>query len=117
MTLVDLSDGRTNPMLLPSEPLGYANSTGGELGFMVMKGERYFEVLDYATLLHDQYTLRSPPLFLGVLPDLDTTDADEPPAWISQEYSLGRISFFDADDRSLDTLTGFELNSEIEVEE
>ncbi len=117
MTLVDLADGRTNTMHLPAEPLGYANATSGELGYMVMDGEQFFEVLDYRTLLHDQYTLRSPPVFLGVLPDPDTTDADEPPAWVSQEYPLGRISFFDADDGSFDTLTGFELNSEIEVEE
>ncbi|MCA9488284.1 MAG: YncE family protein [Myxococcales bacterium] len=116
MSLVDLSDFRSNPLLLPAEPLGYANSTSGHLGYMVMDGQQYFEVLNYDTLLHDQYSLRSPPVFLGVLPDLSPEDGEEPPAWISQEYPLGRISFFDSDDGSLDTLTGFELNSEIEVE-
>lgn len=116
MTLVDLTDFHSNPLLLPAEPLGYANSTSGHLGYMVMEGQQYFEVLNYDTLLHDQYGLRSPPVFLGVLPDLSPEDGDEPPAWISQEYPLGRISFFEPDDGSLETLTGFELNSEIEVE-
>jgi hypothetical protein len=53
-------------------------------------------------------------VFVGVLPDLDIADGDEPKAWVSQEHPLGRISFFDPDDTSLETITGFELNSEIE---
>ncbi|MEZ4239782.1 MAG: hypothetical protein R3F59_27215 [Myxococcota bacterium] len=115
LTLVDLADlARTNPLLLPAEPLAYANSTTGELGYFVMDGSPYFEVLDYVTLLHDQYVLPSIPSFLGVLPDLDPGDADEPPAWVSQDHPLGRISFFDPDEGSLETLTGFELNSGIE---
>ena len=50
----------------------------------------------------------------AVLPDLTLGDNDEPPAWVSQDHPLGRISFFDPDDASLETLTGFELNSGIE---
>jgi hypothetical protein len=33
---------------------------------------------------------------------------------VSQDHDLGRISFYDPDDDSLETLTGFELNSGIE---
>ncbi len=116
LTLVSLADFRSNPLLLPAEPLAFANSTSGELGYFAMHGEMLLEVLDYTTLLHDEIGLRSLPSFVGVLPDLVPDDGDEPPAWVSQEHDLGRISFFDPDEASLETLTGFELNSEIEEE-
>jgi hypothetical protein len=41
------------------------------------------------------------------LPDTNT-------AFVSQEHSLGRISFFNADEDALETITGFELNAAIE---
>ena len=34
--------------------------------------------------------------------------------WVSQDHELGRISFYDADAGTIDTITGFELNSEID---
>ena len=116
LTLVSLADYRSNPLLLPAEPLGYAHSTSGDLGYFAMFGEPLLEMLNYSTLLHEEIGLRSLPSFVGVLPDRAPDDGDEPPAWVSQEYELGRISFYDPDDASLETLTGFELNSEIEVE-
>lgn len=114
LTMMDLEDYRSNPLLLPGAPIGYANSTTGLRGYFVMEGSPFFEVLDYVTLLHEQYTLSSIPEYVGVLPDLAPGDGDEPPAWVSQQYDLGRISFFDPDDASLETLTGFELNAGIE---
>lgn len=114
LTLVDLDDFRTNPLKLPAEPIGYANSNNGNYGYFIMDGEPYLEVLVYDTLLYEQIELRSEPVYVGVLPDLDTGDGDEPPAWASQEHDLGRISFFDPDDGSVETITGFELNAEIE---
>jgi DNA-binding beta-propeller fold protein YncE len=116
LTLVSLLDFRSNPLLLPAEPLGYAHSTGGTFGYFAMFGEPLLERLDYTSLLHDEIGLRSLPSFVGVLPDVALGDGDEPPAWVSQEYELGRISFYDPDEGSLETLTGFELNAEIEVE-
>jgi len=41
---------------------------------------------------------------------LPTTDY----AFASQEHDLGRISFYDTDTEALETITGFELNGEIE---
>jgi hypothetical protein len=52
-------------------------------------------------------------VFVGVLPDL-VADADAPPAWVSQEHALGRITFYDPDDATPRTITGFALNGEIE---
>lgn len=114
LTLVDLADLRTNPLRLPAEPLAYSNGTDGTWGFFIMDGQPYLEVLDYGTLLHTEYALRSIPEFLGVLPDVTPGDGDAPAAWVSQEHPLGRLSFYDPDDNTLETLTGFELNSEID---
>ena len=37
----------------------------------------YLEVLRYDTLLYDQVVLKSNPVYVGVLPDLDIEDGDE----------------------------------------
>jgi hypothetical protein len=44
---------------------------------------------------------------VGVLPGQSV-------AWASQAHELGRLSFYDPDSTTLDTITGFELNSDIE---
>ncbi|NCG20366.1 MAG: hypothetical protein GWP91_15260 [Rhodobacterales bacterium] len=114
LTTVDLTDLRSNPLQLPAQPIGFANSTSGEAGYFIMDGENYLERIDYLTLLHDEITLKSPPVYVGVLPDADPTDGVESYAWVSQEHDLGRISFYDPSTSELETITGFELNSEIE---
>jgi hypothetical protein len=116
LTLVSLSDFRANPLRLPQEVTGFANANNGLHGYFIMKDTQLLEVLDFTTLLYDEVGLKSVPLFVGVLPDLDLEDADEPRAWASQQHDLGRISFYDPDDRSLETITGFELNGRIEEE-
>lgn len=107
LTMIDLSDFFSNPLLLPAEPTGYANTEDGETGFFVMDGEPYLEVLHYDSLLYDEVELKSEPVHLGVLPETRT-------AYISQDHDLGRISFYDVDDANLETITGFELNAGIQ---
>lgn len=107
LTLIDLGDFRQNPMLLPDEPSAYATSDDGRWGYFVMDGNNYLEVLDFQTLLYTEIGLKSPPVHLGVLPGGNT-------AWVSQDHTLGRLSFYEPSTDSLDTITGFELNSEIE---
>ncbi len=118
LTLIDLRDPTfSTPLALPAPPLAYTTSQSGALGYLVLEDERSLSVLDFATHIPTPVPIASPPVYLGVLPDLAPGDADEPPAWVSQEYSLGRITFWDPDTESEDTLTGFELNAGIEVEE
>ncbi len=107
LTLIDLSDLFSNPLRLPAEPTAYANTDDGARGFFIMDGQPFLEVLNYDTLLYDEVELKSDPVHIGVLPDSQILYA-------SQEHDLGRISFFDADSRQLQTITGFELNSGIE---
>ncbi len=107
LTMIDLSDFFANPLLLPAEPTGYADTADGETGFFVMDGESYLEILHYDSLLYDEVELKSSPVHLGVLPETRT-------AYISQEHDLGRISFYNVDDAELETITGFELNAGIQ---
>ena len=114
LTLLDLGDHRTNPLLLPAEPTGFANASDGAWGAFVMETQPYLEIVRYDTLLYEQIALPSLPVFVGVMPDLQPGDGDAPPAWVSQQHALGRIGLYDVDDASLETITGFELNSGIE---
>ncbi len=107
MTLLDMDDFRSNPMRLAAEPEAYAHADDGEHGFFIMEGENHLVVLDYGTLLPEDIELKSEPLHVGTLPTSDW-------AYASQEHDLGRISFYDSDSGALETITGFELNSEIE---
>ena len=107
LSLVELGTARANDYVLPGEPIGYAQSDDGAMGYLVMDGVPVLEVLDHGGLLLDELELKSDPVFLGTLPELGW-------AYISQEHELGRISFYDPDTDSLKTLTGFELNAGIE---
>lgn len=107
LTMLNLGDGRSNPLLLPAEPTAYAVTDDGDYGFFFMEGHELLEVLPFDTLLPEEISLPSLPVWLGALPGTDT-------AFVSQEHDLGRISFYEAGAGALDTLTGFELNSEIE---
>jgi DNA-binding beta-propeller fold protein YncE len=107
LTIVDLDSLFSSSLLLPSEATSFAHAADGETGFFIMEGEPYLEILDYSTLIHEQVVLKSLPVFMGALPETNT-------AFISQEHRLGRISFFDADTDELNTITGFELNADIE---
>jgi len=114
LTMVDLTDERTNPLLLPEEPIGYANAASGDLGYFIMEGQPLLEVLHYDSLLHEEVPLKSAPVYVGVMSDDSLLDGDEPSAWASQIHTLGRISFFEPDATTLETITGFELNAAIE---
>jgi len=72
-----------------------------------MDNQPYLEILNFDTLIHDEIQLKSNPVHLGTLLDTQT-------AYISQEHHLGRISFFHPEEFDLQTITGFELNANIE---
>jgi len=107
LTVTDLDDFRSNAIGIEGEPLGYANSDDGEHGFFVMDQVETLMMLEYSSLLYEAVELKSIPVHVGVLPDTSY-------AYVNQEHELGRLSFFDAETETLQTITGFELNSEIE---
>lgn len=107
LTLLALSDLRTNPLLLPGEPTDWAASDDGARAYFVMESQPWLEVVHFDTLLYDEIRLPSLPVFVGILPGADA------PTWVSQQHDLGRISFYEHGTGALETLTGFELNSAI----
>ncbi len=108
LSMIDVEDDFfTNPLLLAAEPIGYAHSQDGQRGFFIMEKERWLVDLDYETLLFESLELKSDPVYVGVVPESRL-------AWVSQAHDLGRLSFYDPDDGTMQTLTGFELNSGIE---
>jgi hypothetical protein len=107
MTLVDMRDFRSNPLVLAAEPTAYAHSADGHYGFFIMESQAWFQVLDYDTLMCDSLPLGSLPVHVGALPYSSF-------AYVSQDHDLGRISFYNTTDGSVQTMTGFELNAGIE---
>jgi len=108
LTLINVANpNQTNPLVLDAEPKAFAQSEDGRYGFLIMEESAFLEVLDYDTLIPQDVPLKSIPNYVGALPF--TTYA-----YASQEHPLGRISFYDTSEESLKTITGFELNSEIE---
>jgi len=107
LTLVELGGFFANPIRLPAEPVEQAVTGDGRFGFVILDGQSWLLQLDFASLIHENISLKSPAEHLGVMPGSDLV-------WVSQTHDLGRISFFDVDTAELQTVTGFELNSGIE---
>ena len=107
VTLMQTDGIGENRLLLPSEPTGYTMTDDNKWGFFILDGETLVEACSFTTLIPQLIDLPSEPVFVGTLPGHDV-------AWASQQHDLGRLSFYDAAADSLDTITGFELNSEIE---
>jgi DNA-binding beta-propeller fold protein YncE len=107
LSLVDMGDFFSSSYQLAAEPDSFASTPDGKIGFYTMKNQPYLELLNYETFVPSEIQLPSNPVHLGMLPDTNTS-------FVSQEHSLGRISFYNTDDEKLQTITGFELNSAIE---
>ena len=107
ISLVDMEDLFSSAYQLVSEPISFAHTPDGKLGFYTMENMPYLEILDYQTFVPNEIQLPSNPVHLGSLPDTNTV-------FVSQEHHLGRISFYNSDEEKLQTITGFELNSAIE---
>ena len=112
LTVVDLDTWLSNPVALESKPLRWASSDDGRWTLFAMENNRNVGVIDYSTRLVDDIVVPSQPVFLGMMP----SDAGLPEAvgWVSQEHELGRISFVQPEDLTVETVTGFELNSDID---
>ena len=107
LSLIDMNDLFSTAYKLVAEPTSFTSTPDGDIGFFIMEGQPYLEMLNYRTLVPSEVRLPSVPVHLGSLPDTNI-------AFVSQEHNLGRISFFDTDEGDLQTITGFELNSAID---
>ncbi len=112
LTVVNLETWLTNPVALESRPTKWTTSNDGRYSLFLMANNRNVGVVDYATRLVDDVIVPSVPVHVGMMPLEDT--AEDALGWVSQEHELGRISFMKPSDLSVETVTGFELNSAIE---
>ena len=112
LTVVDLNTWLTNPVALETRPTKWTTSNDGRYSLFIMENNRNVGVIDYATRLVDDIVVPSQPVHIGIMP-LET-DPEDALGWISQEHELGRISFVQPYDLSVETVTGFELNSNID---
>jgi DNA-binding beta-propeller fold protein YncE len=112
LTVVDLNTWLTNPVVLASKPLRWTTSNDGRYSLFVMENNRNVGVIDYRTRLVDDVLVPSIPVYIGIMP-LET-EPEDAVGWVSQQHELGRLSFVKPFDLSVQTVTGFELNSEID---
>ena len=99
-------------MVLASKPERWTTSNDGRYSLFVMENNRNVGVIDYRTRLVDDVLVPSIPVYIGIMP-LET-EPEEAVGWVSQQHELGRLSFVKPYDLSVQTVTGFELNSEID---
>jgi DNA-binding beta-propeller fold protein YncE len=112
LTVVNLETWLTNPVALESRPTKWTTSNDGRYSLFLMENNRNVGVVDYQSRLVDDVLVPSVPVHVGMMPLEDT--AEDALGWVSQEHELGRISFLQPSDLSVETVTGFELNSAIE---
>ena len=112
LTVVDLNTWLTNPVALQSRPLRWTTSNDGRYSLFIMENNRNVGVIDYATRLVDDLLVPSQPVHIGMMPLEE--EPENALGWVSQEHNLGRISFIEPYDLSIETVTGFELNSAID---
>ena len=112
LTVVDLNTWLTNPVALSARPLSWTTSNDGRYSMFILENDRNVGIIDYATRLVDDVLVPSVPVHIGMMP-LETAPQDAL-GWVSQAHELGRISFVRPYDLSVQTVTGFELNSDIE---
>jgi YVTN family beta-propeller protein len=112
ISVVSLDSWIVNPVATEARPLAWANSVDGRFSAFIMESSLHVGVIDFNTRLVDDVLVPSQPVFVGVMPL--QTQPENALAWVSQEHSLGRISFVRLMTLTVETITGFELNAQID---
>lgn len=107
ITLLNLETMQATPLLLTGETEAWGATDDGDWAFVGLADEPLLEVFELGSHLPYEVSLPSVPTNVGALPGRSV-------GYASMEHELGRIGFYDTQTGDLDTLTGFELNSEIE---
>lgn len=112
-SIVDLDSGsaqlKRTGQVAPSELVFAPQSRFAAVTLRDPDGARHrIEAIDLDTLIADSYALGSAPEFAGAF------SSEDPRVWVTQEHAAGRISILDVATKRLRTLTGYELNAEIE---
>ena len=79
----------------------------GHYGFLLLEEAKRTEIINLRTFIVDQLSHGSPPTAAGYA-------VDTRKVFINQDHSAGRMTFFNIEDKSVKTVTGFNLNDDIE---
>lgn len=111
MTVLDVDAGGGVPLLsavaLPGPPDAVAVTSDGAWAFAQIPASGHALVIDLASLLVDPVSLSSTPLFVGAVDGAHT-------GYVLQKHPLGRLTFIEPATLDVATVTGFEINAEIE---
>jgi DNA-binding beta-propeller fold protein YncE len=112
-TLLDVRTGFAKLQTTPTRPGEFVFTLDDEWMFLVLEEAainiQQVERVNLLTFRVDRYNLGSPPEHIGLLPSDDRTRI-----YISQNHPVGRMTFIDVDSGRANTVTGYELNSQID---
>ena len=80
----------------------------GGYGFILLKEASMTEKIDLGTLIVNDLELSSPPVAAGYAGATDKV-------FVAQDHPAGRMTFIGVEDDSMKTITGYNLNEDIEV--
>lgn len=112
-TLLDIRTGFSKLQTAPTEPGEFVFSQDSRFMFVVLNepgtGVRQVDRVSMESFRVDSYHLGSPPEHIGLLPS-DTLQR----IYVSQQHPVGRMTFIDIETGDSRTVTGYELNSQIQ---
>lgn len=109
-TLVTIPTLMTKLQMLATQPGQLLLTPDGDYGFLLLRNENKAEKIDLGSLIVNDVMLSSPPTAAGYAGVTDTV-------FIAQDHPAGRMTFIGVTDESTKTITGFNLNEEIEISE
>jgi hypothetical protein len=112
-TLLDIRTGFSKLQTSPTQPGEFVFSQDSRFMFVVLNEPtasiRQVDRVSMESFRVDSYTLGSPPEHIGLLPS-DSLQR----IYVSQQHPVGRMTFIDIESGDSRTVTGYELNSQIQ---
>ncbi len=91
----------------PVEPGQLLLTPDGNYGFLLLRGAKRTDKINLESFIVDSLQLGSPPVAAGYAAQTDKV-------FIAQDHPAGRMTFIGVRDESVKTVTGYNLNDEIE---
>lgn len=107
-TLVTLPGLMTKLQQIPTEAGQLLLTPDGAFGFLLLPSSNAVDKMDLDSLIVNTLPLSSPPTAAGYAASTDKV-------FVAQNHTAGRMTFLGVSDDSMKTVTGYNLNDEIEV--
>ncbi|MBN1606420.1 MAG: hypothetical protein JW940_07285, partial [Polyangiaceae bacterium] len=106
-SLVDIESGFARLQTTPCEISAFDLIPAAEKLFVLLKDQWQVQCMSLTSFVPEDLTLASRPLSIGAVPASEKV-------FVGQDHPDGRITFIDWSTLAMTSVTGFELNSEIE---